>query len=978
MKCLKKYSILRKSKKSIKNILIFLILINIIENSLAFNKTHWNETTEYDFSTCCELVFGSCKSSCENLSLVQLAAVDPNGKEFKLNDLRRFCPDLQSDFWSCINRTLHAVSRGSQWYGRKCCTLAQTIKCQNTCATSSNVDDLTPACRRSDEQYMFTCFERQEMGDKCCGNARTSDCLQACRKIFEHQTLTPSKENRKYMEKVCGENNPRVLRCVKNFTTLTPIKNSKKYNPCCEVSTNSQCRETCTEALLNLRSIQEIIDQLVIGGCGEVNLRNPIWQCFLSDGKTVMTQALPNEVSQINQLGMDSAKLHCCHIASSTKCQRLCIQTYSNDWTSTLTEFTNDCLMQTHEIDLRQCINEVDEPCELGCDGLNFCSNFNNRPTELFRSCHTHADTAAQKELLLWKRKGFVSLPGMNLPIKNITKCSPNIWRAIACTFEIKPCTRGKHLNQICREDCYNLLSDCLDWTAVSSKVSASSICSKLSSEFEEVDCVSLKPYLEPSDIPTETGGHHRLTSPCKGNICNSSEVCVPFRNGTIGYSCIPGCSLGEFSLYKVPLGAYVRIPSAGQPKGCLKICRCGQDGKIDNCQPLPCINYDKCNTGGRSIQHANWFYLECNLCSCFAGEITCTKRQCRLPGISDNSFTSLPCKCPPHYVPVCGKNGKTYNSACIAKCSGLHDIDLEFGPCSSKNPCESGKYTCPTGTQCLPDRNVCLSPMHRPCLQYTCVNITGKCNTVSTPACDINGITYPSACKLLQSGKNFSHFGNCIKNCHRDGPVCGINGITYQSECEAWSDYSLVDYIGPCIEVGLLSSNMGPRCHQVKCSKLPSEYCKPIYPPGACCPICAGALRIIFSKKQIDRALYALKMKNIEILTLQNILKSLDSLIKITECQLVGFLTMETDLFIAVISREELPNHIQIEACSIEAEKIASLINTQSHSITSNLILSSLTVANLVDPDLENFAISYKYGDFNLISLTIYSLVTI
>lgn len=46
----------------------------------------------------------------------------------------------------------------------------------------------------------------------------------------------------------------------------------------------------------------------------------------------------------------------------------------------------------------------VDEPCELTCEGLSFCTNFNNRPTELFRSCNIQADNAAQEDVALWKQ----------------------------------------------------------------------------------------------------------------------------------------------------------------------------------------------------------------------------------------------------------------------------------------------------------------------------------------------------------------------------------------------------------------------------------------------------------------------------------------------------------------------------------------------------------------------------------------------
>ncbi|CAG7822345.1 unnamed protein product, partial [Allacma fusca] len=39
------------------------------------------------------------------------------------------------------------------------------------------------------------------------------------------------------------------------------------------------------------------------------------------------------------------------------------------------------CLSSPNERELRDCVDEVEEPCQLGCDGLNFCSAFNNRPS---------------------------------------------------------------------------------------------------------------------------------------------------------------------------------------------------------------------------------------------------------------------------------------------------------------------------------------------------------------------------------------------------------------------------------------------------------------------------------------------------------------------------------------------------------------------------------------------------------------------
>lgn len=71
-----------------------------------------------------------------------------------------------------------AVHRGVEWSGRLCCQHAITVNCQNTCAISMSSQETLTSCRRSDEQTLFDCFERQEQGDNCCGNARTSECLQ--------------------------------------------------------------------------------------------------------------------------------------------------------------------------------------------------------------------------------------------------------------------------------------------------------------------------------------------------------------------------------------------------------------------------------------------------------------------------------------------------------------------------------------------------------------------------------------------------------------------------------------------------------------------------------------------------------------------------------------------------------------------------------------------------------------------------------
>lgn len=217
----------------------------------------------------------------------------------------------------------------------------------------------------------------------------------------------------------------------------------------------------------------------------------------------------------------------------------------------------------------------VDEPCELGCDGLSFCTNFNNRPMELFRSCNSQSDDAARNDFTLWQNQKELSLPGLVLPLQNISKCSPNVWKAVACTLQIKPCSRFSHGNHICWDVCLEILSQCVDWSKMSSDHTPKSICATLSPKNPDASCITLDNFLQPPDNPYwRIDG--QVSSPCKGDPCEPNEICIVNKNSgeKSSYTCVPGCKLGEVSEYMVPEGTYVRIPSPKNPKGCLKICR--------------------------------------------------------------------------------------------------------------------------------------------------------------------------------------------------------------------------------------------------------------------------------------------------------------------------------------------------------------------------------------------------------------------
>ncbi|KAJ8916807.1 hypothetical protein NQ315_005814, partial [Exocentrus adspersus] len=855
--------------------------------------------------------------------------------------------------WKCLTILIFAfvtdISRGDSWSGRICCHLPHSESCRRACITATSTFDLNKGCRQSDEIAFFSCLDHQKDGEICCNNARSQDCKDACTDIFRSE-LYPTKFQKQKVKEFCEINSPKVTDCVKEIVKVTPVENIHEYIHCCDKSNNIKCREACKEVLSTKNTLQETFDGLQQGECGLPLPQEYFWQCFLKPDIGPVSTSV--ELSRIDRVGMDSAKWHCCQRANSTQCSRLCSKTFTKFWATSWDDFHYKCLTQVTEESLRTCIDEVDEPCELGCDGLSFCTNFNNRPTELFRSCTSQADEAARNDVTLWQSQNNITLgPGLTLPLKSISKCSPNVWKAVACTLQMKPCSRHSHANQICRDVCLDILTQCVDWTRLSLTYSAETICESLSPDDPNISCIKLQNYLKPSSYsyPRITG---QISSPCKGNPCEPNEICLINKNCIHGtncqpYFCQPGCKLGEVSQYMVPDGTYVRIPIPNNPKGCLKICKCNKN-KIEECQPLPCVTLTSCLLGSTQQLHGSTFHIDCNKCSCYAGEQICSKKQCESSSLigRNTAYTTLPCNCPPHYVPVCGRNGVTYPSACLAKCADLKDSDIERYPC--QNPCKPN--TCPVGQKCVPNPQVCLSLMHKPCKQYECINGSSNCyNFPKDPVCDIDNKQYDNSCLLAHHNARLAYRGACLNRCKYKGQVCGFNGKTYVSECAAFADKVAVDYEGPCLAIGLITQVKAQQCSSIKCPQLQNPNCLGITPPGACCPICGGALRILYSRKQIDRALYVLQNQTTAPLNLDSILQALERQIQLAQCTVRGFVTVELDIFIVVQSTERYPSELQLEACIREAEKISSLVNMQSPRIASELSLSSLTAASVV-----------------------------
>lgn len=118
--------------------------------------------------------------------------------------------------------------------------------------------------------------------------------------------------------------------------------------------------------------------------------------------------------------------------------------------------------------------------------------------------------------------------------------------------------------------------------------------------------------------------------------------------------------------------------------------------------------------------------------------------------------------------------------------------------------------------------------------------------------------------------------------------------------------------------------------------------------------------MRIVVSRKQIDRALYALPARDHHLVTVQGILSSLQRLVGTSGCRVIGYQTVELDMFVTVQSMSTIAMMTSLNLlysssidhsmlCTREAEKIVTLIRTQSPRIVSDVALSTLIGAQLI-----------------------------
>nr|XP_013189696.1 unnamed protein product [Amyelois transitella]XP_013189697.1 unnamed protein product [Amyelois transitella] len=894
-----------------------------------------------DISACCSKAEGTCRSVCEKMSLEEISS-DSSMREDRIQNIYKFCPPQSIEFWICMNHTIQEIVTGLGWWGRGCCQIGTSTACRHACAAAKDVTPLREACRQSDEIALFDCVQSQEKAQWCCSQADSLSCFDACQKVLWRVGQARVDIGAKERALEACERSPALIRCLDNMTAPTEQIDSSKYLPCCTETSNSECKSACTTVLRRTSDATEIIEVLH-QKCGQPSLHNhknndAFWRCFL------MKDDPPDTIDQLPH-AVD--KLHCCKKAATINCRSLCLDAFNVDvglqkWK----KFDAECLAEPQEVALAECIEEIEFPCSLGCSGMTYCSHLNNHHSTLFRFCSASADFNSHLEVASQRSSGFVTVSGYKLVLKkNATEESTDLWKTVTCALNVKPCTPRGLSSLVCLEDCVRLVSGSVEWSATAAP-SARALCSRLAPRGDQAPCVPLTDYTTPSTEPPLLTAREVVTSPCSKQSCPAGKMCVIDRNcgpeeHCSRFSCVDGCRLGDRTDYVVPIGSYIRVPRPGQQsaqKDCYKICRCTNKG-LGDCQPLPCVNMDDCRLHDKVVKQGSKYYLECNPCACVMGERVCGQRAC---GVRERpAAPRLPCACPPHHMPVRARH-TLYPNVCLAKCAGATDAEIDF---SSRAECSG--VSCPRRHACLPRHNVCLSRLQTSCPQHVCVNTTDCSRQPSRPVCDSDGITHENPCHLVMSDAKLAYWGPCLRRCSKAGVVCGVNGVTYISECAAWAEFVSMDYKGPCLAVGLISDAMEPRCtiDRILCPPLKKEGCKGFTAPGACCPTCGGAIRILYSKKQIDRALYGTNISATAI-NLHNILKALERHITIAECALRGYLTIETEIFISVETILKEPTDLQLHMCVLEAEKLADMINKESVVMSIDLGLSALAYA--------------------------------
>ncbi|CAB3987411.1 Reversion-inducing cysteine-rich with Kazal motifs [Paramuricea clavata] len=942
---------------------------------------------------CCKNIRGirECKDECEKAWNER----DPAKKLQLALSLPKVCPSHLVSLWKCLNSSikgLHLYAHSNLLKeGKSCCLLGIHPSCRQACflVTNSDSEDLKKSCKPKDEESLLRCVERNDASRTCC-SSRKRKCERACQNVFASNKV-PSRKKLKLVKRHCKRKNLRVDKCVRRKVALSKTPDHK----CCRMADDEQCQTVCRKAMASENPLEEKIK--VLRKFCKITFSGGLGICLLTHSKSMQTVRDPERESGVilEPLKVD-VRLHCCLSAKTDKCFKLCLTTYSEGG-KTDDLFKRRCEFDPIESTMLTCIADVSQPCHIGCSGLGFCTNFNHRHTELFRSCTLERDNAAKSDYENWLREKRVEIHSMDVvPVKDISTCLPEWWKAVACALQIRPCHVKSHGSTICRSDCLKILGECAEKEKLGVRT-VEEICARLSPD-DQSSCISLESYLKPSLYKNETDG---VTHPCYPNPCKfSKDLCeinrgIPGKNGK-NYRCTPGCPIDHQSKTVIKNGDFARLPIVQNLKleGCFKICRCVQ-GKLPICTTLPsCIKRNSCDhkLTNKTYKHQEKFSINCNFCVCYDGEVLCSKSQC-LPGADnnatgrlrrnhspndENTVSDLSCRCLGKYEPVCGTNGKTYRRLCFASnCADVNTKQIVKGQCSSIYPCDPSP--CSDDKLCVVDRKVCVGSMSS-CPQFICIKRPQNCTNSSTRLlCDTENQQHSSKCEVQRDEKEIAYAGKCNPSCVPGmQEVCGVDGQTYSSKCALKHARMLLDYEGPCKTVGKYG-NKDPtvRCAHIKCPILNPPTCVGVTPPGACCEVCATQLTVIFDEKEISKT-NKIVMDTSQPITQLQVVARVRRHLSMSECDVFGFYNTYNDFILLVKTITEKPTTLQFLICNKEAQKIETLINTQSPIFTSDEILSSFRAVQLNEPSLSKKLKSKAASSYSSSTLLICMLLTL
>ena len=209
-------------------------------------------------------------------------------------------------------------------------------------------------------------------------------------------------------------------------------------------------------------------------------------------------------------------------------------------------------------------------------------------------------------------------------------------------------------------------------------------------------------------------------------------------------------------------------------------------------------------NAAGIHIKHLGPCKVEPKPCVINAKMVQCEEGQICAAATGQCSgegvCTDIPEVCPLGLVPICGCDGKTYDTGCDAWKAGV----LVAAMLACKPPaCKVGDpQGCAKGKFCVVADGACGG-------EGACTPIPDPCPKYLQPACGCDGLTYGGACYGWKAGVNIAYQGACkVTVCKvGDNEVCGVGRYCSAEEGQCGGEGGCSELPGGCPE------NIAPVC---------------------------------------------------------------------------------------------------------------------------------------------------------------------